>query len=158
MKPKGVEAQAVVDQFHHHTLHSDALLRLYPDLTIVADGTTVDYFDFLKESTTTYLYIHSVRPYKNIQINCLKCDGVVRVNSHPFRIPIFLEHEIVYNKEYNIYSFVYEDLIKAHNFSAKTLAETQLYILSKLEEHTKNNHKIDFFTMSNSIKRLLPFA
>lgn len=169
MKPKGIEAQKVVDQFHHHSLHSEALLKLYPDLSIVADGATVEYFsvaissevnqfDFVKENTTTYLYIHSVRPYKNVQISCSKCDGIVRVNSNPSRIPVFLEHETIFSKEFTISCFVYEDLLKHHGFSGKTLAETQLYIISKLEEHTKNNHKIDIFALSNSIKRLLPFA
>src|SRR5574339_33203 len=165
MKTKGLEAQKVVDQFQHHSLHSEALLKLYPDLSIVADGISVEYFsarissevnqfDFVKENTTTYVYTHVVKPYKNIQLSCSKCDGIVRVNSNPSRIPIFLEHETVFGKDYTISCFVYEDLLKSHNFSGKSLAETQLYIISKLEEHTKNNHKLDIFALSNSIKRL----
>lgn len=174
MKQKGLEAQKVVDQFQHHSLHSEALLRMYPDLSVVATGISnsiyeVDYFsnmicsevnqfDFVKENTTTYIYTHVVKPFKNIQVNCSKCDGIVRVNSNPSRIPIFLEHETAFGKDYTISCFVYEDLLKQHNFSSKTLADSQLYIISKLEEHTKNNHKLDIFALSNSIKRLLPFA
>jgi hypothetical protein len=118
----------------------------------------VDQFDFVRENTTTYLYTHVVKPYKNVRVSCSKCDGLVRVNSNPFRIPIFLEHETSFGKDFTISCFVYEDLLKSHNFSSKTLAETQLYIISKLEEHTKNNHRLDIFALSNSIKRLLPFA
>lgn len=174
MKIKGFEAKTAVDQFQHDALHSEELLRIYPDLSIVATSLSkaiyeleyfsasisseVNQFDFIKENTTTYIYTHVVKPYKNIQINCSKCDGIIRVNSNPSRVPLFLEHETMFGKEYTISCFVYEDLLKAHSFSSKTLAESQLYIISKLEEHTKNNHKIDIFALSNSIKRLLPFA
>lgn len=174
MKIKGAEAQQVVDKFQHDLIHSESLLRLYPDLSIVSksspDGAhEVEYFssnisieidscDFIKESTSTYLYTHFVHPYKNVRINCTKCDGLVKVNSNPHRIPIFLEHETSFRKDFTISCFVYEDLFKFHNFSNKVLADTQLYILSKLDEHSKNNSKLDLFALSNSIKLLLPFT
>lgn len=171
---KGFEAQQVVDQFQHDLLHSEALLRLYPDLSIVAKNVSntvheIEYFstaiclevdscDFIKEATATYLYTHVAIPYKNVRLNCTKCDGVVRVNSNPHRIPLFLEHETLFKKDYTIICFVYEDLFKFHNFNSKALADSQMYILSKLEEHTKNTSKLDLLALSNSIKRLLPFT
>lgn len=171
---KGFEAQQVVDQFQHDLIHSEALLKLYPDLSVIAKNISstiheIEYFsttissdvdssEFFKEPTSTYLFTHVVLPYKNVQLNCSKCDGIVRVNSNPHRVPLFLEHEVVFKKEYTISCFVYEDLLKIHNFNSKILADSQMYILSKLEEHTKNNNKLDLFTLSNSIKRLLPFT
>lgn len=171
---KGLEAQQVLDKFQHDLIHSEALLRLYSDLSLVTKSVEntlheVEYFsskiavevdacDFLKEQTSTYLYTHVVQPYKNVRINCTKCDGIIRVNTNPHRIPLFLEHETTFKKEYTIICFVYEDLFKFHNFSNKVLADTQLYILSKLDEHAKNNNRLDLFALSNSIKLLLPFA
>jgi hypothetical protein len=171
---KGLEAQQVVDRFQHDLIHSEELLKLYPDLSIVAKSasnslheveyfstkiaTEVDSCDFNKESTSAYLYTHVIHPYKNVRINCTKCDGVVRVNSDPHRVPLFLEHETVFKKEYIISCFVYEDLFKFHNFNSKVLSNTQLYIISKLDEHSTNNNKLDLLGLSNSIKLLLPFT
>lgn len=171
---KGFEAQQVLDKFQHDLIHSEALLKLYSDLSIVTASAPdtlheVEYFssniaaeidscDFIKESTSSYLYTHIVQPYKNVRINCTKCDGLVKVNSNPHRIPIFLEHETLFRKDFTIICFVYEDLFKFHKFSNKVLADTQLYIISKLDEHTKSNSKLDLFGLSNSIKLLLPFT
>ncbi len=171
---KGFEAQQVVDQFQHELIHSKELLEMYPDLSIVTKNTSnsiheIEYFstsissevdscDFVREATATYLYTHVAYPYKNVQLSCHKCDGIVRVNSNPHRIPLFLEHETLFKKDYTIICFIYEDLLKVHNFNSKVLADSQMYILSKLEEHTKNNNKLDLFALSSSIKRLLPFT
>lgn len=170
----GIEAQQVLDKFQHDSLHSEALLKLYPDLSIVAKSNIntiheVEYFsaqiasevdscDFIKESTATYLNTHVVHPYKNVSINCVKCGGLVRVNSNPCKIPLFLEHETSFKKDYTISCFVYEDLLRIHNFNSKILSDSQLYIISKLEEYSKNNNKVDLFALSSSIKKLLPFA
>lgn len=175
MKPvKGVDGQQVVDSFQHDLLHSEELLEIYPDLHIATQSNEnaiheIEYFstsissevdacDFSKENPATYIYTHIVHPYKIVQLNCPKCDGKVRVNSNPHKIPIFLEHETVFRKEFTINCFVYEDLFKSHNMSNKVLSETQLYIISKLNEHTKNNNKLDLFGLSNSLKILLPFS
>lgn len=171
---KGLEAQQVVDKFQHDLIHSESLLKLYSDLSIVSKSPSdsvheVEYFssqiasevdscEFIKENTSTYIYTHVVHPYKNVRINCTKCDGVVKINSNPNRIPLFLEHETLFKKDYTITCFVYEDLFKFHGFSNQVLADTQLYILSKLDEHAKNNSKLDLFALSNSIKLLLPFT
>lgn len=171
---KGYEALQVVDRFQHDLIHTEALLKLYSDLSLVTKNGSntvhdVEYFsseiapevdscEFNRENTSTYIYTHVVHPYKNVRINCTKCDGLVKVNSNPHRIPLFLEHETLFKKEYTISCFVYEDLLKFHNFSNKILADTQLYILSKLDEHAKNSSKLDLFALSNSIKLLLPFT
>lgn len=171
---KGFEAQQVVERFQHDLMHSESLLRLYPDLSMVTKSdanslneaeyfsttiaSEVDICEFNKENTATYVYTHVVQPYKNVRINCTKCDGLIRVNSNPHRIPLFLEHETSFKKEYTISCFVYEDLLKFHSFNSKILAECQLYILSKLDEHSKNNNKLDLLALSNSIKLLLPFT
>lgn len=171
---KGIEAKQVVDKFQHDLIHSKELLEMYPDLSIVSKSNPdnlheVEYFsnqiasevdscEFIRENSSTYLYTHVAHPYKSVQLNCAICNGVVRVNSNPHRIPVFLEHETMFKKDFTITCFVYEDLLKFHNFSNKILADTQLYIISKLDEHTKNNNKIDLFALSNSIKLLLPFT
>lgn len=164
----------MVDKFQHDLIHSEALLRLYPDLNISTKSGTnsiheIEYFssiinseidicEFVKENPASYIYTHAVNAYKNVKINCTKCDGLVRVNSNPHRIPLFLEHEVYFRKEYTITCFVYEDLIKLYKLSNHVLAESQLYIISKLDEHAKNSSKLDLFGLSNSIKLLLPFS
>lgn len=166
---RGVVAQDMVEVMKHHNHHSEELLGLYPDLTIEVDGNSANYystiinsqvdeFRFEKEATTTYFNIHSVHPYKNIRIPCSRCEGLIRVSSTPSRIPLFLEHENFYNKEYIWYGFVYEEMLKSHNFSPAALAQSQLHIISKLDEHSKVNHKVDIFNLNNSVKKLLPFA
>lgn len=177
MKIKGIDGQQVVDKFQHNLIHSEALLKLYPDLTIAAKPTAnsvneIEYFstiiasevdscDFVKENPVTYFYTHVAHPYKKVKINCSKCDGIIRVNSYPNSIPIFVEQEVYranFINEFVITCFVYEDLFERHNFNRKALSETQLYIISKLDEHSKKNTKIDLFGLSNSIKLLLPFS
>ncbi len=169
---KGINASQVVDKFQHDLIHSEALLKLYPDLTISTNLThEIEYFssnialevdscDFVKENPAAFTYTHAVNPYKNIRVNCTKCEGVIRVNSNPHKIPLFLECETgaVFKKTYVITCFVYEDLLKLHSFNNKVLTDSQLYIISKLNEHTKNNNKLDLFGLSNSIKLLLPFT
>lgn len=171
---KGFEAQQVVDKIQHDLMHSETLLKLYPDLTVVIKNTgdsiheieyyssiianQIDQCDFVKENPSSYFYIHAVYPYKNVKIDCAKCEGIIRVNSNPHRVPLFMEHETSFRKEYTISCFVYEDLFKLHNFSNHVLAESQLYILSKLDEHSKNNNKTDILVLSSSIKMLLPFT
>lgn len=166
---QSVVAQEVVDSMNHHNFHTQELLRLYPDLTVVVDGTTVDYysisinsevneFQFDRGSLAAYVYMYSVHPYKNVRINCLKCEGVLRINSTPSKISLFIDQEIVYNKKYALYGLLYEEQFKLNGFNGSVLAASQLHIMSKLEEHSKDKHKIDIQNLNHSIKKLLPFT
>lgn len=165
----GVTAQEVVEVMKHHNHHTEELLGLYPDLMVNIEGDTAVYystiinaevneFAFDKETTSTYCNIYTVHPYKNVRVGCSRCEGLLRVNSTPSRIPLFLEHENFYNREYIWYGFVYEEVFKSHGFSPATLSESQMYILKKLNESPKANHKIDIYYLNNSIKKLLPFT
>lgn len=151
-----VPAQEMVDQLYHQNLHSEFLLRLYPDLKIQNDGKNITYFAssvnydcneilFSKESIGTYVNIHTAFPFKQVQTSCNKCDGLLVVKSNPAKIPLVLEHEMVFSKEYMLYALNYEEVIKNTNFSNKTLSDIQMYILNNIEEHLKIKHKADIY-------------
>jgi len=163
----GKDAKSMAEAFMHNGLHAELLLQKYPDLVAVADGLEVEYFsnqinqevdqfEFKKESMTTYVYFHNAYPYKNVQVGCRQCDGLIRVNSSPSRIPLIMEHELVYAHDYAWYALAYEDLLKSKNFNQATLSAIQLHILKELE--AKKGKKVDTFYLNNSIKRLLPFT
>jgi hypothetical protein len=164
---KGVEAQAIAEEFLHNGLHTSLLLKKYEDLRVEVTGQTVDYystrinqevdqFQFEKNTVTTYVFIHSCYPYKNVKIDCSRCDGLIRVNANPSRIPLILEHELVYAKDYAWYALAYEDFLKSNSFNQMTLTAVQLHIIKELE--AKKGKKVDTFYLNNSIKRLLPFT
>jgi hypothetical protein len=171
-KPEIFTGKEIVDQFEHHNLHTQGLIALHPDLKVHSDGKHVDYYaesvnalvdEFIlnKETLSTYVYLHFANPFKKIRVPCHKCDGLIRVNSIPSKIPLFIEHEGTFRDDYMIYSCVYEELIKNNNFSAKTLSEIQLYILKHIQEYNKSGiskPKVDLYYLNNSIKRLLPFT
>lgn len=174
MKTSGIEANKMISKFQHDLLHTEILLKSYPDLNMATKSVSeseheVEYFsakiapevdscDFIRENPLSYIYIHVANPYKNVKINCSKCDGVVRVNANPYRVPLFLEHETLFRKEYSLTCFAYEDFFKIHKFNNSALSNSQLYILSKIDEHSKNNNKLDLFGLTNSVKLLLPFS
>lgn len=166
---KGTKAGELVDKLNHHNIHSNELLSRYSDLKIVYDGTQMDYYSalvnpeidllqFEREAPGTYIYTHVVMPYKQVQITCSQCEGKMRVNSIPSKIPFLMEHETVYNTEYVWYSTIYEEIFRLNNFSPMCLIETQLRVFTKLEEYQKNNRKVDTYLLTNSIKKLLPFT
>jgi hypothetical protein len=169
MLNKAITAQNVVENMRHHNHHTEQLLRLYSDLSIITSGNVLDYysviintevneFQFEKEKISTYLFIHVVKPYLSVNISCTECSGLIRINSNPSRIPIFLEQELIYNKEYVWYGFLYEEIFKHNNFNKSALSTTQLHIISKLEERGKLSHNVDTTNINNSIKNLLPFT
>ncbi len=162
-----LDAKTVAETFMHNGVHAELLLNRYPDLHVVVDGQQVSYyskqinlevdqFDFEKSSVTTYVYLHSCFPYKNVQVGCRLCDGLIRVNANPTKIPLIMEHEIVYAHDYSWYALAYEDFLKNNNFNQQTLSAIQLHILKELEN--KKGKKVDTFYLNNSIKRLLPFT
>lgn len=166
---KSTAAIDIMNNMIHINHHTKKLLEIYPDLTMTSTSNNVEYFskninsevdqfEFKKELPQSYTPIHAIYPFKNILISCENCNGIIRVNSNCINIPILMEHEIFYNKEFKWYSLVYEDLIKHHSLNSKTLTEIQLYIISKLDERSKNNQKVDLSCVNNSIRRLLPFT
>lgn len=168
---KGTVAQAIVDQFAHHNMHSKLLLELYPDLRITLTGTNVEYgstiinsevdqFQFEKDHTTTYLEIYAVYPYKNVRINCTSCEGIIRVNPTPHRIPLVAEHCLTYNKEFVWYGLIYEETLKLNNFNQSALAAVQLHLIEELgkKNNSAANSKVDITYLNNSLRKLLPFA
>ncbi len=155
-------------QIDHITLHSEKLLQLYPDLNVSPTifetkyfsktlNADVDEFEFSSSSMSTYVYIHKISPFKNVQIDCPKCNGLVRVNSEPHELPILIEHELTFRTAFNLYTPPYQDIIKSANLSEKTLTAVQLHIISKLEEHHSSKHTLDLLGLNDSIKKLLPF-
>lgn len=165
---KAITAQTIVDEFYHHNIHTEQLLKIYPDLTIINTSNSIEYYsniincdvdqyDLKRDSLYTYVYLHSANPFKNVKIECSKCDNLIKVNSNPSKIPVFLEAEISYGTEYTLYGLLYEEILKLNNFNSNVLKEIQLYVISKLEDHNKLNHRIDISNLNNSIKKLLPF-
>jgi hypothetical protein len=171
----GTTAKTVIENLSHIQIHNEELTKLYPDLSVVLEGSSlgdnlvVDYysptvnseadqFQFAVEHTSTYIDTHTVRPYKAIQVSCLQCNGLLRVNSIPSRIPLYIEIATVYLQEYEWYALMYEELLKVNNFNSGALAKIQLYILARLEDQTKLKRKVELSNMSNSIKKLLPFT
>lgn len=167
--------KVVTENLNHIRIHNEGLTKLYPDLGVVLEGSSlgddlvVDYYStsinvevdevqLNREDTSTYVYIHAAHPYKNVKIPCDQCDGLIRVNALPSRIPLFIEMELVYRKDFSLYGFLYEEILKLNNFSPTILSKIQMYVLAKLEEHSKSQHKIDISNMNNSIKKLLPFT
>lgn len=164
-----IGAQESLDNLKHQNYHTEELLKLYPDLQIVSDGTNIDYystlinsevteFEFEKENIASYVNINFITPFKTLSINCNQCDGQIIVNSNPEKIPLYLEHEILFAAQYTWYACIYEELFKTHNFNDSIRAASQLEIITKLEELKKLNRKIDIFNMGENIKKLLPFT
>lgn len=170
-KPDILSGREIVDQFEHHNIHTQGLIGFHPDLKVNSDGKKVDYYaasvnplvdEFIlgKDTLGTYIYLHYCLPYKTVHVPCHKCDGLIRVNSIPSKIPLFIEHEGSFRDDFVTYGCVYEELIKNNNFSAKTLTEIQMYILKHIQEYSKNlpKAKVDLYYINNSIKKLLPFT
>ena len=166
---KALNARDVVDTFNHHNAHATQLLNLYPDLEVVIDGINYEYYshkicaetdeaEVVKETPSTYVYLYVARPFKKVRLNCPHCDGVVQVNSNPAKIPFLIVHEIIFNKEFIWYSLTYEDLLRINSFHPKSLEVIKKYMLSKLDDHSKAQQKVDLSYLNESIKRLIPFA
>lgn len=169
---KAVEARSIVDQFDHYNFHNRELLNLYPDLKIVYDNDVISYYstslnpednilNWVREDSSTYCYVYFMYAYKEVQLCCPTCDGKMKVNTNPGKIPFLIEDESSYaapEKIFTWYSTVYEDILKEKNFNPKCLVEIQLQIISKLEERKKSNSRVDISYVTNSIKKLLPFT
>lgn len=171
LRPDIIAAQERFDALEHHNIHIKELLEQHSDLqTVLDDKNNMDFYaasinplvdkvEFTKgQENTTYVDFHKVLPFKNVQTNCSKCDGLIRVNSSPFGFPVLIAHELKFRDDYNWFPTNYEDILKIYNFSPKVLAEIQLYIIDLLDKEAKLNRKINKTFLPSSIKKLLPFT
>lgn len=166
---KSVNAQDMVELYRHRNLHTELLLKQYPDLKVIVSDVSifyystsinseVDKFDVTKEYVTTYVGAYTISPYKEVKVECGLCDGVNRVSSTPAKIPLVMEHETSFSKDFVWYGLVFEELMKLNNFSSATLAKAQMFLIEELQKKTTPTSKVDISYLNNSIKRLLPFT
>lgn len=166
---KSTNAQDVLELYRHHNLHTELLLKQYPDLKVIIDGVSISYystsinfevdkFDLNKEYVTTYVAAYTISPYKEVAVVCSQCEGKIKVSSTPSRIPLVMEHETAFSKEYIWYGLVYEEQLKLNNFSTATLAKAQMFLIEELQKRTTPTSKVDISYLNNGIKRLLPFT
>lgn len=163
-----IDAKETIQNLDHINWHNQQLLVKYPDLKVDIIGHKIvkyysnsinleaDEVNIAKDEASAYWFIYAAYPSKNVQINCLKCNGLIKVNSSPHKIPFLLEKGASYQTNFDWYSLTYEDLLKSHNFNSAILSAIQLYLLEELKN--RSNHRIDTQYLTNSIKKLIPFT
>lgn len=173
---ESVEASKAAEILEHHNIHTELLLKKFPDLKVhdtVAQvlyysksmNTQADVFSHIKENASTYAYIHSIECYKEVSVDCPRCDRPTRVYSMPPKIPFLLEQETYAPTEFIWYSLNYEDTIKEHDFCPAATEAVKMAFIKQLKERSNQNSgtslpapKLDIFYLDSKIKKLLPFT
>lgn len=161
-----VSGNTVSKQLGHDKYHLDKLLEKYNDILVGMENAKSNFYsdkvhsdidkcdlEIIQIRYDNY-HEHNIIPYTIVSIDCPQCDGNIRLNSRPSKIKLFVVQTI--SDRIEITFCLYEEELKKYNPSV--LAAADLYIIKKIDEFALIPDKKIQLTVSDRIKKLLPFT